>query len=725
MPLTIGIFRASIVLPQDCSAWTHSKLEIVLAHELAHVERRDILWHLVMRIACCVAWFNPLIWRAAKSAFAERERACDDRVLQSGVAATAYGQTLVEIAAGITGRFHALSGIVSIAEPPLQLRLRSILDNTILRDPMQNRTWIAFASSFIACSFALGIIRPFANPITAEPPFVSESKPETQSSDRPSLPSTIRQTGIPLEVQRILERLNGKQLAAEERETKDQAEQIELSKNWSLRFPENVQENEFAGVIVDEDGQPLAGAKVDLFPAFTGHETTTDKGGMFRYKLEYANKGKTVEVRFSKKGYSPIYRREQRLDIPNLRVILNSKTYLEGQIVDENNNPAPMATVIASHPYIWSGDYPSFDRENSTKTDENGHYRLYLNPEVYTVAAISKDHGVERIQSIELQKNEVKTLDLQLNSGVRFIAGVFDAETKEPVVGLSLYHRTNPALCGVSNADGLIEIANALPGDEVFEIGNGTPATIHGYYSCPTEPFGKWWSPDAKKPWHRTPTTEVGIMFNLSPNMEPIRIYVQAGVSISGKVTDPDGNPVARATVAPAKTGTGNSLTGDNSYSIETQEDGTYVVCLPPSGVAQYNLIAHDGTYLQWRKFASGVTEPFQTKPGQRIENVDIQLHRPATVRGRVTASDGTGLRGLEVRAHATDKRGNRYYDPTTKTNDDGTFELNYIRPGKHFIQVEPFWMNAEDAPSESSIVVELKEGETKEEAHLNVHDEK
>ena len=149
----------------------------------------------------------------------------------------------------------------------------------------------------------------------------------------------------------------------------------------------------------------------------------------------------------------------------------------------------------------------------------------------------------------------------------------------------------------------------------------------------------------------------------------------------------------------------------------------TSVLKTPPSGDAEYNLIAHDGKYSQWRKFASGVTDPFRTKPGQRLENMDIQLHRPAIVRGRVTASDGRRLKGLAVRAHAADKPGNRYYDSTMKTHEDGTFEVSHIRPGEHFIQVEPFMMNAEDAPPQSSVVVELTEGETKEGIELKLSD--
>ena len=117
------------------------------------------------------------------------------------------------------------------------------------------------------------------------------------------------------------------------------------------------------------------------------------------------------------------------------------------------------------------------------------------------------------------------------------------------------------------------------------------------------------------------------------------------------------------------------------------------------------------------------MTEPFRTKPDERLDDVTIQLHRPATVRGPVSSKDSRNLKGLQVRAHAVDKRGNRYYDPKTQTNEDGIFEVSHIRPGKHFIQLEPFTLNAEDLPADRSVVVKLTEGETKDGIELTLNE--
>ena len=53
-----------------------------------------------------------------------------------------------------------------------------------------------------------------------------------------------------------------------------------------------------------------------------------------------------------------------------------------------------------------------------------------------------------------------------------------------------------------------------------------------------------------------------------------MEIVVEKGVRIRGRVVDPDGKPVVGATVAPALTGTGNSLTGDTRFSVTSKDGG-------------------------------------------------------------------------------------------------------------------------------------------------------
>lgn len=202
--------------------------------------------------------------------------------------------------------------------------------------------------------------------------------------------------------------------------------------------------------------------------------------------------------------------------------------------------------------------------------------------------------------------------------------------------------------------------------------------------------------------------------------MEPVTILVEPGAKFSGRVLDPEGSPVEGATVAPARTGSGNSLTGDTRFSVKTDAEGRFQSIMPAGKLFQYNLVAHDGEYQQWRKWANGVAVPFKSNPGWEIENITIQLTRPATVRGRVVGEEGQQLAGLEVRAHAKDLLGNRCYDPTTKVEEDGTFELKYIRPGASYIQVGPFYLNTAGAQAGRTVILELEPGEVVEDVELD-----
>ncbi len=93
---TFGVFRPVVLLPVDAEDWSHERVHAVLAHELAHIARHDCLTQLLAQFARALYWFNPLMWFAERRMAVERERACDDVVLGSGVSAIAYAAALVD-----------------------------------------------------------------------------------------------------------------------------------------------------------------------------------------------------------------------------------------------------------------------------------------------------------------------------------------------------------------------------------------------------------------------------------------------------------------------------------------------------------------------------------------------------------------------------------------------------------------------------------------------------
>jgi beta-lactamase regulating signal transducer with metallopeptidase domain len=61
-PLTCGIVRPAILLPEDAQRWPRQDVDRALAHELAHIARADVLVHGLARLVCAAYWFHPLVW---------------------------------------------------------------------------------------------------------------------------------------------------------------------------------------------------------------------------------------------------------------------------------------------------------------------------------------------------------------------------------------------------------------------------------------------------------------------------------------------------------------------------------------------------------------------------------------------------------------------------------------------------------------------------------------
>lgn len=83
-PVMIGIIKPKIFLPDV--KYTPEERQLILAHELTHFKRKDLIYKLIMLAANAVHWFNPLVYLMVRSAACELEYACDDDVIKgSGI----------------------------------------------------------------------------------------------------------------------------------------------------------------------------------------------------------------------------------------------------------------------------------------------------------------------------------------------------------------------------------------------------------------------------------------------------------------------------------------------------------------------------------------------------------------------------------------------------------------------------------------------------------------
>jgi len=98
-PVTVGVVSPTILLPSAWRGWSKDQLRAVLAHEYAHVVRRDTLVSLVAQVNHCVFWFHPLAWWLERQIAITAEDICDDVGVRAVGEARCYADVLVDIAA--------------------------------------------------------------------------------------------------------------------------------------------------------------------------------------------------------------------------------------------------------------------------------------------------------------------------------------------------------------------------------------------------------------------------------------------------------------------------------------------------------------------------------------------------------------------------------------------------------------------------------------------------
>ncbi len=134
---TWGFYRPLILLPADAASWPEERIRVVLAHELAHIARRDWLIHIAAELSRAIYWFNPLFWIACARLRRDSEHACDDVVLESGISNTSYASHLVDLARAFRAHGRTWLPAPTMARPStLERRIRTMLNPPKARRPM-------------------------------------------------------------------------------------------------------------------------------------------------------------------------------------------------------------------------------------------------------------------------------------------------------------------------------------------------------------------------------------------------------------------------------------------------------------------------------------------------------------------------------------------------------------------------------------------------------------
>jgi beta-lactamase regulating signal transducer with metallopeptidase domain len=129
-PLSWGLRRPVILLDRD-TLRAPEEADSILAHEVAHVARRDWPSLILSRLAVALFWFNPLVWRLDREVAQQAEEAADSDAA-TRVEPSRYAQTLLDWAR-LSGRSALPANAIAAGEPGLSRRVKAILDGRIAR----------------------------------------------------------------------------------------------------------------------------------------------------------------------------------------------------------------------------------------------------------------------------------------------------------------------------------------------------------------------------------------------------------------------------------------------------------------------------------------------------------------------------------------------------------------------------------------------------------------
>ncbi len=98
VPTAIGCLRPVILLPASAlTGLTLRQLEVILAHELAHIRRHDYIFNLLQTITETLLFYHPAVWWVSRQVRIEREHACDDMAVAVCGDALLYARALTRV----------------------------------------------------------------------------------------------------------------------------------------------------------------------------------------------------------------------------------------------------------------------------------------------------------------------------------------------------------------------------------------------------------------------------------------------------------------------------------------------------------------------------------------------------------------------------------------------------------------------------------------------------
>jgi len=480
-PCLTGLFQPWLLLPKaNCDQTHRADLRAVLAHELAHARRHDLVWNVVLHLWSILLWFHPLVWPIRAAHLAACDAVCDALAADLVGDVASYGRTLARLALQVAGPTPVV-GLAMARTPDVFLRIES-LQRRVFRGALP---WRLIVPALLALGAVVILIGGVGITVADQPPARKATEAElgvangdpgkdaTQvgSSHRLSLRVLSAKTGEPLDGVSVSCEIRGEGEPRKQTVTtgKEGTASIQWPQGITIRFlgldlkkpgyvklsvywddrnhaislPE-LQEARLEpgvairGVVQDEAGKPIAQASVTAMAWPTAGEerhyvyelgtTKTDEQGHWQIDDAPANvPGVSLHVRH------PDYRRGpgQSQGGRESRTILSKASTVKGRVVDGSGKPVKGAKVD-------TGGIEYRDERTPAATNELGEYTLRgFEPGSAIVTAQAEGFGPE-FREVNLPKGgEVEAPVIRLGKASTLRVRVVDRAGK-PIAGAYL-----------------------------------------------------------------------------------------------------------------------------------------------------------------------------------------------------------------------------------------------------------------------------------------------
>jgi protein TonB len=199
-PVTFGIRRPVVVLPESLRGQPQSIRDAVLAHELLHVQRRDWAWVLAEETARALFWFHPAMWWLISRVQLAREEVVDALAVARTGCRRAYIEALMAFAdeaplapaPAFARKRHLFRRMVLISREDSMTGKRLVISAAAIVTLMLAGGWYAVSAFPLAEHSAqilqktAGPLEASANPVTPENPI-----PRRLQHQSPEMPTSL------------------------------------------------------------------------------------------------------------------------------------------------------------------------------------------------------------------------------------------------------------------------------------------------------------------------------------------------------------------------------------------------------------------------------------------------------------------------------------------------------------------------------------------------------